>query len=84
VAGNNGWVEVSVRDNGTGMTPETLARVFEPFFTAGKPRSGLGLGLSTSYAIARRHGGTLEAASPGAGLGSTLVLRLPALAEHAP
>lgn len=83
VARNGAWVEVAVRDNGKGMAPETLTRVFEPFFTAGKARSGLGLGLSISHAIARRHGGTLEASSPGVGRGSTIVLRLPAKEEQA-
>lgn len=80
---NNGWVEVVVRDNGKGMAPETLARIFEPFFSTGKPRSGLGLGLSICHAIVRRHGGTLDATSPGVGRGSTIVLRLPALEEDA-
>jgi signal transduction histidine kinase len=79
---NNGWVEVVVRDNGQGMTPDTLARVFEPFYSTGKPNSGLGLGLSISHAIARRHGGALEASSPGPGRGATLVLKLPALEER--
>jgi len=83
VTRKNGWVDVAVRDNGKGMAPETLARVFQPFFTTGKPRSGLGLGLSISHAIARRHGGMLEATSPGEGHGSTIVLRLPALEGHA-
>ncbi len=78
---HNGWVDVVVRDNGRGMTPETLTRVFEPFFSTDKPRPGMGLGLSISHAIARRHGGTLEAQSPGPGCGSTLVLRLPAMKE---
>lgn len=79
---DNGWVKVVVSDNGQGMTPDTLARVFEPFFSSGKPNSGLGLGLSISHAIARRHGGTLEASSPGPGCGATLVLKLPALREQ--
>jgi signal transduction histidine kinase len=79
---NNGWVEVVVQDNGKGMTPDTLARVFEPFFSNGKPNSGLGLGLSISHAIARRHGGELEASSPGPGRGATLILKLPALGEQ--
>jgi signal transduction histidine kinase len=79
---NNGWVEVVVRDDGEGMTPDVLARVFEPFFSTGKHHSGLGLGLSISHAIARRHGGALEASSPGPGRGATLVLKLPVLAER--
>lgn len=85
LARNNGWVEVEVRDNGLGMTKETLNRIFEPFYSAGKPRTGLGLGLSISHAIARRHGGSLDACSEGPGRGATVTLRLPALqTEHAP
>ncbi len=76
---NNGWVELVVRDNGHGMTQETLSRAFEPFYSTGKPRTGLGLGLSISHAIARRHQGSLEAYSDGPGLGATVTLRLPAL-----
>ncbi len=80
---NNGWIELVVRDNGCGMTPDTLAHVFEPFFTSGKPRVGLGLGLSISHSIAQRHGGMLEASSSGPGCGATIVLRLPAFEERA-
>jgi len=79
---HNGWVEMRVQDNGCGMSSETLAHAFEPFFSSGKPGSGLGLGLAISHAIARRHGGALEAMSEGTGHGSTLVLRLPALSEQ--
>ncbi len=50
---------VSVRDNGNGITEENRARVFEPFFTTRDVGAGLGLGLSVSYAIVQRHGGTL-------------------------
>ena len=58
---------VSVRDNGTGIAPENLGRVFEPFFTTRDVGAGLGLGLSVSYGIVQRHGGTLAVDSePGA------------------
>ncbi|MBI4718441.1 MAG: HAMP domain-containing histidine kinase [Planctomycetes bacterium] len=80
---SNGWVEVAVRDDGKGMTPETLARAFEPFYSAGKDGTGLGLGLSISHAIARRHGGSLEARSRGPNRGTDVLLRLPELEEHA-
>ncbi|BDT69468.1 adaptive-response sensory-kinase SasA [Comamonadaceae bacterium OS-1] len=60
-------LEVTVRDNGTGIQPEHLARVFEPFFTTRDVGKGLGLGLSVSYAIVQRHGGSLRVSSePGA------------------
>ncbi len=56
-------LEVTVRDNGTGILPEHLERVFEPFFTTREVGKGLGLGLSVSYAIVQRHGGSLRVSS---------------------
>ena len=58
-----GRLFLTVRDNGTGITNENLPRVFEPFFTTRDVGQGLGLGLSVSYAIIQRHGGTLRVAS---------------------
>ena len=61
------WVgdrlRVTVRDNGPGILPENLARVFEPFFTTREIGQGLGLGLSISYSVIEQHGGTLLAES---------------------
>lgn len=54
---------VTVRDNGPGIAPENLARVFEPFFTTREIGQGLGLGLSISYGVIERHGGRLVAES---------------------
>jgi two-component system, sensor histidine kinase PhcS len=54
---------VKVRDNGTGISPENLGRVFEPFFTTRDVGAGLGLGLSVSYGIVQRHSGTLAVES---------------------
>jgi two-component system sensor histidine kinase PhcS len=56
-------LRVTVRDNGPGIKPENLARVFEPFFTTREIGQGLGLGLSISYSVIERHGGTLRAES---------------------
>jgi two-component system sensor histidine kinase PhcS len=58
-----GRLHVAVRDNGTGIKPENLTRVFEPFFTTRDVGQGLGLGLSVSYAIIQRHGGELRVTS---------------------
>jgi two-component system sensor histidine kinase PhcS len=58
---------ITVRDNGQGIEPQNLERVFDPFFTTRDVGSGLGLGLSISYGIVQRHGGHLSARSePGA------------------
>jgi signal transduction histidine kinase len=72
-------VELSVTDNGRGMTQQTLDQVFEPFYTdkrgAGEP--GTGLGLSITHAIITNHGGQIRAASDGPGLGSKFTIQLP-------
>ena len=53
-------VVVSIRDNGTGISPEVIDRVFNPFFTTRPGNRYAGLGLSISYDIVRAHGGTLS------------------------
>jgi PAS domain S-box-containing protein len=63
-----GVVVVEVEDDGPGMMPEVLGRVFEPFFSTKPVGEGSGLGLAMVHAIARRHGGTALAHSrPGEG-----------------
>jgi two-component system sensor histidine kinase PhcS len=58
------WYEgrllVVVTDNGPGISEKNLSRVFEPFFTTREVGKGLGLGLSISYSVIQRHGGTLS------------------------
>ncbi|MEE9607369.1 MAG: ATP-binding protein [Myxococcota bacterium] len=74
-----GGVTISVSDDGTGIPPDHLGRIFDPFFTTKEVGSGTGLGLSTSFNIVQRHGGTLTAESA-PGEGATFRVFLPALA----
>lgn len=72
-------LRVAVRDNGQGILPEHIGRVFEPFFTTRDVGAGLGLGLSVSYGIVQRHGGVLAVESePGAWTEFTFDLPRPA------
>ncbi len=70
------YLRVTVADTGTGMPPEVLARVGEPFFTTKPAGKGTGLGLSLARRFAERAGGVLRLASrPGEGTTVTLWLR---------
>jgi len=78
---------ISVRDNGVGMAPELLPRVFEMFAqldgTRERAQGGLGIGLALARTLVEMHGGRIEARSEGRGKGSEFVVRLPALAGGA-
>ena len=55
------WIEIRVRDNGTGIPDEVKSRIFEPFFTTKPTGEGTGLGLSLAHDIVvKQHGGTLN------------------------
>ena len=74
-----GWVEVEVRDTGTGIAPEELSRVFDRFYRADAARErsgGTGLGLAIARMIVDQHGGDIDARST-PGVGSTFTVRLP-------
>ncbi|MGA2129487.1 MAG: response regulator [Xanthobacteraceae bacterium] len=70
------YIAVRVSDTGCGIRPEHLERIFEPFFTTKGVGKGTGLGLATSYGIARQAGGDLLAEST-QGVGSMFTLLLP-------
>jgi two-component system NtrC family sensor kinase len=76
----DGRALVEVRDDGAGMEPGVLARVFDPFFTTRPVGQGMGLGLPVADAIVTAHGGILTASST-AGQGSTFRVELPPVRE---
>lgn len=69
-------VRLMVRDNGTGMMPDVLERIFEPFFSTKGIGKGTGLGLATALKVAETHGGRLEVVSEW-GQGACFTLSLP-------
>jgi CheY-like chemotaxis protein len=69
-------VFLTVRDNGTGMSPEVKSKIFFPFFTT-KGKRGTGLGLSVAYGVVTRHRGEIAVQSE-EGKGSLFTLRFPA------
>lgn len=78
---HGGHLAISVRDNGRGMPPDVVARLFEPFFTTRS--EGTGLGLAIARGVARAHGGGIDVRSePGAG--TEFIITLPLAAEPCP
>jgi two-component system NtrC family sensor kinase len=73
--GQNG-IEILCTDTGCGISPENLNKLFDPFFTTKDVGHGTGLGLSVSYGIVERHGGTIWVQSK-IGKGSTFKVWLP-------
>lgn len=69
-------VELVVEDDGIGMSGETRAKLFQPFFTTKPPGKGVGLGLAVVHGIVTSHGGTVSVDSE-LGQGSTFTIRLP-------
>ncbi len=69
------YVKISFEDHGSGISPEHISRIFDPYFTT--KEKGSGLGLATTYSIIKRHDGTITVESaPGAG--ATFHIYLPA------
>jgi two-component system, NtrC family, sensor kinase len=75
------WAEpsgarVEVCDTGTGISPEHIQRIYDPFFTTKAARKGTGLGLAVTYGIIREHGGAIEVSNRRGG-GASFHLELP-------
>jgi signal transduction histidine kinase len=73
---SGGKVSIGVQDTGSGIPKQNLNRIFDPFFTTKPEGEGTGLGLSVSYGIISRHGGTIEVESE-LGWGTTFTVVLP-------
>ncbi|WP_062518039.1 sensor histidine kinase [Demequina gelatinilytica] len=78
-AATDGTAHATVIDEGAGIAPEELARVFERFYRGADAgsRSGRGIGLTIARSLARAHGGDVTAASEGPGRGASFTLTLP-------
>jgi two-component system, NtrC family, sensor kinase len=76
-------VAIKVSDNGNGIPPKIVDKIFQPFFTTKPTGQGTGLGLSLSYDIVKAHGGELKVETPPAGqagkenAGSEFIIILP-------
>jgi PAS domain S-box-containing protein len=77
-----GGLQLSVKDTGTGMSPETLEKAMEPFFTTKPMGKGTGLGLSMVFGTMKAHGGTLELRSI-LGEGTEAILIFPGVSQPA-
>jgi len=70
------WIEIRVTDNGSGIQPENIEKVFSPFFTTKPVGKGTGLGLSVCYGIIENFGGTMDVTSR-VNEGTTFIITLP-------
>ena len=76
VDGEQQTVEIWVKDNGCGINPDSIEKIYDPFFTTKAVGEGTGLGLSISYGILKEHNGKLFVHETGSA-GTTFVIRLP-------
>ena len=81
ISSEDGWAVITVCDEGVGISPDELKRIFDPFTqireTRGQSDGGLGVGLTLVKALVEEHGGRVEAFSEGLGKGSTFRVWLP-------
>jgi len=72
------WLRLAVSDTGTGIEPDVLPHIFEPFYTTKGPGDGSGLGLAQVYGIVKQHDGYIDVRSQ-VGVGTTFVIYIPAI-----
>jgi PAS domain S-box-containing protein len=82
----DGQAKIEVRDDGIGIQPEMLSRIFDLFAQVDtsleRAQGGLGIGLTIARSLVEMHGGTIAASSAGLGQGSTFTIRLPLAQEE--
>jgi len=81
IAESGGFIDISVKDTGCGISEEDLNRIFDPFFTTKEQRKGTGLGLSLSHGIIEKHHGAIHVTSK-VDEGSTFIVHLPAIKDE--
>ena len=67
---------ITIADNGIGMKPETLSKIYDPFYTTKNVGAGMGLGLAVSYQIIAQHQGSLDCVSE-FGKGTEFIIEIP-------
>jgi len=72
----NGWVLLTIRDNGCGMDEKTLKRIYEPFFTTKPVGKGTGMGMAMAYGTIQSHHGAIGVSSK-VDVGTAIYLLLP-------
>ncbi|WP_214073819.1 7TM diverse intracellular signaling domain-containing protein [Mucilaginibacter sp. dw_454] len=80
---NNGHVEISISDNGAGMSDQTMKKIFEPFFTTKDVGEGTGLGMSIAYNTIRKHNGQIVVNSE-IDKGTAFILKIPLIFDAKP
>lgn len=75
------WIAITVGDTGTGIPPEVIPHIFEPFYTTKPVGKGTGLGLAQAYGIIKQHGGYIDVQSE-VGEGTRFAIYLPTLATQ--
>jgi signal transduction histidine kinase len=73
---DNEFVQISISDNGSGISPEIQSKIFEPFFTTKEVGQGTGLGLSITYGLVEKHMGNISFETT-LGKGTTFIVKIP-------
>jgi two-component system NtrC family sensor kinase len=75
------YVDIRIEDTGSGITPEQMNKIFDPYFTTKQSKSGTGLGLYITKKVVEDHNGSIKVDSP-PGAGTTFTIRLPLLQNN--